>query len=683
MSSGTMKFNGYLRVRIGEAVGLQPTRWSLRHSLFKKGHQLLDPYLTVSVDQVRVGQTSTKQKTNKPTYNEEFCANVTDGGHLELAVFHETPLGYDHFVANCTLQFQELLRTAGASDTFEGWVDLEPEGKVFVVITLTGSFTEATLQRDRIFKHFTRKRQRAMRRRVHQINGHKFMATYLRQPTYCSHCREFIWGVFGKQGYQCQVCTCVVHKRCHHLIVTACTCQNNINKVDSKVAEQRFGINIPHKFSIHNYKVPTFCDHCGSLLWGIMRQGLQCKICKMNVHIRCQANVAPNCGVNAVELAKTLAGMGLQPGNISPTSKLVSRSTLRRQGKESCKEGNGIGVNSSSRLGIDNFEFIRVLGKGSFGKVMLARIKETGDLYAVKILKKDVILQDDDVECTMTEKRILSLARNHPFLTQLFCCFQTPDRLFFVMEFVNGGDLMFHIQKSRRFDEARARFYAAEIISALMFLHEKGIIYRDLKLDNVLLDHEGHCKLADFGMCKEGICNGVTTATFCGTPDYIAPEILQEMLYGPAVDWWAMGVLLYEMLCGHAPFEAENEDDLFEAILNDEVVYPTWLHEDATGILKSFMTKNPTMRLGSLTQGGEHAILRHPFFKEIDWAQLNHRQLEPPFRPRIKSREDVSNFDPDFIKEEPVLTPIDEGHLPMINQDEFRNFSYVSPELQP
>lgn len=122
MSSDTMKFNGYLRVRIGEAVGLQPTRWSLRHSLFKKGYQLLDPYLTVSVDQVRVGQTSTKQKTNKPTYNEEFCANVTDGGHLELAVFHETPLGYDHFVANCTLQFHELLRTAGASDTFEGWV---------------------------------------------------------------------------------------------------------------------------------------------------------------------------------------------------------------------------------------------------------------------------------------------------------------------------------------------------------------------------------------------------------------------------------------------------------------------------------------------------------------------------------------------------------------------------------
>lgn len=120
--SGAMKFNGYLKVRIGEAVGLQPTRWSLRHSLFRKGYQLLDPYVTVSVDQVRVGQTSTKQKTNKPTYNEEFSATVTDGHQIELSVFHDTPIGYDDFVANCTLHFQDLLRSAGPSDSFEGWV---------------------------------------------------------------------------------------------------------------------------------------------------------------------------------------------------------------------------------------------------------------------------------------------------------------------------------------------------------------------------------------------------------------------------------------------------------------------------------------------------------------------------------------------------------------------------------
>ncbi|XP_053553269.1 protein kinase C eta type [Bombina bombina] len=675
MATGTMRFSGSIKLRIGEAVGLQPTRWSLRHSVFKKGLFLLDPYMTINVDECRVGQTTTKHRTNKPTYNEEFCLTVTEGIKMELAVFHSTTIGYDDFVANCTLSFQELLKSCGQADSFEGWVDLEPDGKVFVVVTLMGSFIEGgTLRDGRLLKRFTRKRQGAMRRRVHQVNGHKFMATYLRQPTYCSHCREFIWGVFGKQGYQCQVCTCVVHKRCHQLIVTACTCMNNA-KVEKQIYEQRFGINLPHKFRDHNYKVPTFCDHCGSLLWGLVKQGLQCKICKMNVHKRCQGNVALHCGVNSVELAKTLAGMGLQPSNIPFKTDSVSRS----MGSDNLSYEEN---HSQSKFGIDDFSFIRVLGKGSFGKVLLAKAKESDILYAVKVLKKDVILQDDDVECTMTEKRILSMASKHPFLTQLFCCFQTQDRLFFVMEFVNGGDLMFHIQKSRRFEEARACFYSAEITSALMFLHDNGVIYRDLKLDNVLLDHEGHCKLADFGMCKEGIREGCTTSTFCGTPDYIAPEILQEMQYGPLVDWWAMGVLLYEMLCGHAPFEAENEDDLFEAILNDEVAYPSWLQQDAVAILQGFMKKKPSKRLGSLALGGEKAILWHPFFKDINWDQLNKKEIPPPFTPRIKSREDVSNFDPEFIKEEATLTPIDERLLPMISQDEFRNFSYIAPELQ-
>ncbi|XP_069495028.1 protein kinase C eta type [Ambystoma mexicanum] len=669
----TMRFNGYLKLKIREAVGLQPTRWSQRHSVFKKSSNLLDPYIAVNVDEVRIWQTTIKHRTNKPTYNEEFDININDGNKMELAVFHDTPIGYDDFVANCSICFADLLRRMGTKEKFEDWLDLEPEGKVFIVVSLAGSFTEvATLRDGRLFKHFTRKRQGAVRRRVHQVNGHKFMATYLRQPTYCSHCREFIWGVFGKQGYQCQVCTCVVHKRCHQFIVTACTC-STLKEKSTKVCDQRFGINLPHKFRVHNYKVPTFCDHCGSLLWGLVKQGQQCKMCKMNIHKRCERNVAPHCGVNSVELANTLAEMGIQP------EKIPKISNWKEHHSHSQQNGSRP-TGSHSRIGIEDLHFIRVLGKGSFGKVMLAKLKKSGDLYAVKVLKKDVILQDDDVECTMTEKQILALARNHPFLTQLCCCFHTPDRLFFVMEFVNGGDLMFHIQKSRRFDEARARFYAAEITLALMFLHEKGIIYRDLKLDNVLLDSDGHCKLADFGMCKEGIHDGKTTTTFCGTPDYIAPEILKEMQYGATVDWWAMGVLLFEMLCGHAPFEAENEDDLFEAILNDDVAYPAWLPQDATGILKAFMNKNPSKRLGSPALGGEIAIQQHPFFDEIDWDLLSQRKLEPPFKPRIKSKEDVNNFDPDFIKEDPVLTPIDEALIPMINQSEFEDFSYTAVE---
>ncbi|KAK6304494.1 hypothetical protein J4Q44_G00250800 [Coregonus suidteri] len=675
-----MKFNGYLKLRIGEALDLKPTTFSLRHSvMFNKTVPTLDPYIVIKVDEYKIGQTHTKQKTNMPTYNEEFCLNVNDGKHIELGVFHDAPIGYDDFVANCIIQFEDLIKTSNTEDTFEGWVDLEPEGKVYILIVLNGSFIDDDATGNaKVFKQFNRKRQGAVKRKIHQVNGHKFMSTFLRQPTFCFHCKEFIWGVFGKQGYQCQVCTCVVHKRCHQLVVTVCPRMKK--PVKEPTTNQGFSINVPHKFNIHNFKAPTFCDHCGSLLWGLVRQGLHCKICKMNVHIRCKGNVAPSCGVNSVELANRLAEMGLQAGGLSKRNSLSSGG----QGQEralSVRRESGNPQQQTRLLGISDFTFLQVLGKGSFGKVMLARLNSSERVFAVKVLKKDIILQDDDVECTMTEKRVLSLAGCHPYLTQLYCCFQTPDRLFFVMEFVNGGDLMFHIQKSRKFEEGRARFYTAEITSALMFLHSKGIIYRDLKLDNVLLDKDGHCKLADFGMCKEGMFEGVATGTFCGTPDYIAPEILQEMLYGPSVDWWALGVLLYEMLSGHAPFEAENEDDLFESILNEEIIYASWLSADAVNLLKAFLTKNPARRLGCMAEeGGENAVTSHAFFTGIDWDKLNRRELEPPFKPRIKTAEDVNNFDPDFTQEEPTLTPI-EDLLPSVNQDEFHNFSFTAPEL--
>uniref|UniRef100_A0AAY4CEB9 Protein kinase C n=1 Tax=Denticeps clupeoides TaxID=299321 RepID=A0AAY4CEB9_9TELE len=651
-------FNGVLKMKVCEALDLKPTAYSLRHAVGLKTQTfLLDTYIALNVDDSRVGQTSTRQKTNSPAWNDEFVTEVRDGRRIELSVFHDAPIGYDDFVANCTIRFEDLLQNG--SRHFEDWIDLEPEGRVFVVIDLSGSSSEGKTRRTT-----PRKRQGAVRRRVHQVNGHKFMATYLRQPTYCSHCRDFIWGVLGKQGYQCQVCTCVVHKRCHELIITKCPCNNCV-----KLISFRFSVNMPHKFAIHNYKVPTFCDHCGSLLWGLMRQGLQCKVCKMNVHRRCESNVAPNCGVDARGIAKVLSDLGVTPDKISS-------STQRR--KKAGDQGSSL-----SMLLVD-FTFLKVLGKGSFGKVMLAEVRGTDQVFAVKVLKKDVIQQDDDVDCTMTEKRILALARKHPYLTQMFCCFQTKDRLFFVMEYVNGGDLMFQIQRSRKFDEPRSRFYAAEVTSALMFLHRHGVIYRDLKLDNILLDAEGHCKLADFGMCKEGILDGVTTTTFCGTPDYIAPEILQELEYGPSVDWWALGVLMYEMMAGQPPFEADNEDDLFESILHDDVLYPVWLSKEAVNILKSFMAKNPSKRLGCVVmQGLEEAIKLHPFFRDIDWDLLEQRRVKPPFKPRIKTKRDVNNFDQDFTREEPLLTPVDDAIVKQINQDEFRGFSYFGEEIRP
>uniref|UniRef100_A0A8C7S3C6 Protein kinase C n=1 Tax=Oncorhynchus mykiss TaxID=8022 RepID=A0A8C7S3C6_ONCMY len=682
-------FNGLLKIKICEALDLKPTAWSLRHAVGPKTQTfLLDTYIALNVDDSRVGQTSTKQKTNSPAWNDEFVTEVHDGRKIELSVFHDAPIGYDDFVANCIIQFEDILQNG--SKHYEEWIDLEPEGRVYVIMDLSGSSSEVDLTKERVFRERMRprKRQGAVRRRVHQVNGHKFMATYLRQPTYCSHCRDFIWGVIGKQGYQCQVCTCVVHKRCHELIITKCAGMKK-DKEDT-TPEERFSVNMPHKFGIHNFKVLTFCDHCGSLLWGLLRQGLQCKVCKVNVHRRCESNVAPNCGVDARGIAKVLSDLGnirkaLSFEQRGQEHKSASSSSSSRVGVGSevgeARENGELKIIQTKRMTLQDFLFIKVLGKGSFGKVMLAELKGTDEVYAVKVLKKDVILQDDDVDCTLTEKRILALARKHPYLTQLFCCFQTKDRLFFVMEYVNGGDLMFQIQRSRKFDEARSRFYAAEVTSALMFLHQHGVIYRDLKLDNILLDAHGHCKLADFGMCKEGILNGVTTTTFCGTPDYIAPEILQELEYGPSVDWWALGVLMYEMMAGQPPFEADNEDDLFESILHDDVLYPVWLSKEAVSILKAFMTKSPNKRLGCvITQGLEEAIKVHPFFKEIDWVLLEQKRVKPPFKPRIKTKRDVNNFDQDFTREEPVLTPVEDAIIKQINQDEFKGFSYFGGE---
>lgn len=524
------------------------------------------------------------------------------------------------------------------------------------------------------------KRRGAVRRRVHIVNEHRFMATILKQPTFCSHCKDFIWGV-GKQGYQCQVCTLVCHKRCHELVVTRCP-GNKDREGDSLIAQatgtSRFGVDIPHTFKEHFFKKPTFCAHCGSLIYGLYKQGLLCvhEHCGISIHHKCKKNVPNNCGVDQKQLAETLLKIGKTSDRInhetraklsstsgtrsppagssttatsglgttldlesvpsksgrlftqhlfdnldaaqqqqkSLSSNLASalhRLTMRDSKRSSFKQqstnlnqslednlinqsernqsqaassisiqqpiltptlpppstpqiessyaglmpltrlaGKPASMQNDHKFCPEDFNFIKVIGKGSFGVVILAELKNTDDVFAIKILKKDVIIQDDDVECTMTEKRILALAAKHPFLTALYCCFQTPDRLFFVMEYVNGGDLMFQIQKARKFDEARARFYAAEVTLGLMFLHRQGVIYRDLKLDNILLDSEGHCKIADFGMCKEGILGGATTTTFCGTPDYISPEVLQELEYGPSVDWWALGVLMYEMMAG-------------------------------------------------------------------------------------------------------------------------------------
>ncbi|XP_043286910.1 uncharacterized protein [Venturia canescens] len=392
--------------------------------------------------------------------------------------------------------------------------------------------------------------------------------------------------------------------------------------------------------------------------------------CDMACHKKCEKLTGNLCGLNQKLVAEALQALKRAPSQSSDTQRNSDGSDHHASGRITPPATN---LPRFKKYTVMDFNFLKVLGKGSFGKVLLAELRRTDCVYAVKCLKKDVVLEDDDVECTLIERKVLTLATRHPYLCHLFCTFQTDSHLFFVMEYLNGGDLMFHIQKSGRFAESRARFYAAEIWSGLNFLHKKGIVYRDLKLDNVLLDFEGHIRIADFGMCKLQIFLDRTADTFCGTPDYMAPEIIKGLKYNQAVDWWSFGVLLYEMLTGQSPFSGCDEDELFWSICNERPFIPRYLSQEAMDVLICLLEKDAGKRPPA------HEISIHPFFHSLAWDRLERRQLEPPFKPALEHTLDTRYFDTAFTAERPRLTPVPEQILTSMDQGVFRGFSYTNP----
>ncbi|KAF5916872.1 hypothetical protein HPG69_011780 [Diceros bicornis minor] len=411
------------------------------------------------------------------------------------------------------------------------------------------------------------------------------------------------------------------------------------------------------------------------------------------------------------------------------------------------------------RVTMNEFEYLKLLGKGTFGKVILVKEKATGRYYAMKILKKEVIVAkvghragaggwpgpgraahgpvfQDEVAHTLTENRVLQNSR-HPFLTALKYSFQTHDRLCFVMEYANGGELFFHLSRERVFPEDRARFYGAEIVSALDYLHsEKNVVYRDLKLENLMLDKDGHIKITDFGLCKEGIKDGATMKTFCGTPEYLAPEVraclpcatespvlcvphmppmfpvilcplspfppvslcppcspvslmspddtacpesprvphapghsltpcpripqvLEDNDYGRAVDWWGLGVVMYEMVCGRLPFYNQDHEKLFELILMEEIRFPRTLSPEAKSLLSGLLKKDPKQRLGGGSEDAKE-IMQHRFFASIVWQDVYEKKLSPPFKPQVTSETDTRYFDEEFTAQMITITPPDQ-----------------------
>ncbi|XP_036725949.1 protein kinase C delta type isoform X3 [Balaenoptera musculus] len=533
-----------------------------------------------------------KKPTMYPEWKSSFDAHIYEGRVIQIVLMRAAEEPVSEVTVGVSVLAERCKKNNGKA---EFWLDLQPQAKVLMSVQyfLEDIDCKQSMRGEGEAKFPTMNRRGAIKQaKIHYIKNHEFIATFFGQPTFCSVCRDFVWGL-NKQGYKCRQCNAAIHKKCIDKIIGRCT-GTAANSRDTIFQKERFNIDMPHRFKVYNYMSPTFCDHCGSLLWGLVKQGLKCEDCGMNVHHKCQMKVANLCGINQKLLAEALNQVTQRPARRSDSETAETVGIYQNFEKKPEVSGDdvpGTGTygkiwESSTKCSIENFTFLKVLGKGSFGKVLLAELKGKKEFFAIKALKKDVVLIDDDVECTMVEKRVLALSGENPFLTHLFCTFQTKDHLFFVMEFLNGGDLMYHIQDKGRFELYRATFYAAEIVCGLQFLHQKGIIYRDLKLDNVMLDRDGHIKIADFGMCKENMFGDKQASTFCGTPDYIAPEILQGLKYSFSVDWWSFGVLLYEMLIGQSPFHGDDEDELFESIRVDSPYYPRWITRESKDILE-------------------------------------------------------------------------------------------------
>ncbi|KAK6766168.1 hypothetical protein RB195_025831 [Necator americanus] len=327
-----------------------------------------------------------------------------------------------------------------------------------------------------------------------------------------------------------------------------------------------------------------------------------------------------------------------------------------------------------------DFDFLTTIGKGSFGRVFQVVHKETGKIYAMKVLSKEHIRKKNEVKHVMAELSVLKANFHHPFLVSLHFSFQNKDKLYFVLDHLNGGELFSHLQKEKHFSESRSRFYAAQIASALGYLHDKNIIYRDLKPENLLLDKHGYLVLTDFGLCKEGMTPNTVTSTFCGTPEYLAPEIILKKPYDISVDWWCLGSVLYEMMYGLPPFYSRDHNEMYNRIVNEPLKIKRSISAASTDIITGLLQKDKNKRLGSKEDFNE--VKEQEFFKVIDWEKLLRREIKAPFIPRIESETDVRNIAEDFVKIKINPASLVPQNLAMTHRDhDFADFTYVQKNL--
>jgi RAC serine/threonine-protein kinase len=351
------------------------------------------------------------------------------------------------------------------------------------------------------------------------------------------------------------------------------------------------------------------------------------------------------------------------------------RDRIQEKGKYAPKPNQPASAKKPQKaVNAEDFDLLQVIGEGSFGKVYQVRKKDTAKIYAMKVLNKKTILERSEVEHTKTEKDLLQRLV-HPFLVNLYFSFQSTDKIYFVMDFVNGGELYSHLQREKKFPEPRVRFYCAEICLGLEYLHSSGVLYRDLKPENLLLRDDGHICMTDFGISKQGLGENDRTTTFCGTPEYLAPEVLQNAPYGKGVDWWAFGTLMYEMLTGLPPFYSKDVQQMYQKILSAPLNISSTVSPEARSLLTQLLEKDPNKRLSDAK-----LIKAHPWFKPIDFKLLVEKEITPPYIPPVKSKDDMAMIADEF-KRQTVRLPGDNAGPAISDKDQsnFSDFTFVAP----
>ncbi|KAL8457656.1 hypothetical protein ACS0TY_034685 [Phlomoides rotata] len=335
------------------------------------------------------------------------------------------------------------------------------------------------------------------------------------------------------------------------------------------------------------------------------------------------------------------------------------------------------GEEDVKKVGPGDFEIMRMIGKGAFGKVFQVRMKSNDDgngdgIFAMKVMRKDTIIKNNHVDYMKAERNILTKVV-HPFIVPLRYSFQTKSKLYLILDFLNGGHLFYHLYRQGIFSEEQARVYTAEIVSAVSHLHQNGIVHRDLKPENILMDADGHVMLTDFGLAKE-IDESSRSNSLCGTTEYMAPEILLSKGHNKNADWWSTGILLYEMLSGQPPYTHANRKKLQEKIINEKLKLPPRLSSEAHALLKGLLQKDPLKRLGSGPRGADE-IKSHKWFRTINWKKLEARELQPTFKPDVSGKDCTANFDRCW-----TTMPLDDSPAPTPTAEEhFQGYTYVAP----